>query len=304
MPIFDLNHSDTTLDSEDSTKIKQACAHLIEIGKSNDPDDPANADTLQKIHDLSRGQPTFVGGRPRFLLGHPRFYHEIKSKDLVESLAIVELAALIKGYAFCEERFRWPRQSVSPAIAMFHFLEGEDPKVADAVADWILPRKINENLPYGVNKRGVRSAKEFRKIRIEERAFSRQSLAEETELARQRNIERARRKAQRFASVRDRNSDIREKLKADLSQLAVEDQLQRLIDDQEYSVEFYPTCLAGATTHDVITSLNANSKLAVLERLKGKHRGPWGRLKKQLLTSFGSSVWRQSTPWDKQKWHL
>jgi len=287
MSIFDLNHSDTTLDSEDSTKIKQACAHLIEIGKSNDPDDPANADTLQKIHDLSRGQPTFAGGGPRFLLGDPRFNHEIKSQDLVESLAIVELAALIKGYAFCEERFRWSGDSVSPAIAMFHFLDGEDPKVADAVADWILPRKINEYLPYGVNKRGVQSAKEFRKILIEERAFSRQSLAEETELARQRNIERARRKAQRFASVRDRNSDIREKLKADLSQLAVEDQLQRLIDDQEYSVEFYPTCLAGATTHDVITSLDANSKLAVLERLKGKHRGPWGGLKKRLLVSLG-----------------
>ena len=284
MSIFDLNHSDTTLDSEDSTKIKQACAYLIEIGKSNDP---AKADALQKIHDLSRGQPTFVGGGPRFLLGHRRFYHEIKSQDLVESLAIVELAALIKGYAFCEERFRWSGGSVSPAIAMFHFLDGEDPKVADAVADWILPRKINENLPYGVNKRGVQSAKEFRKILIEERAFSRQSLAEETELARQRNIERARRKAQRFASVRDRNSDIREKLKADLSQLAVEDQLQRLIDDQEYSVEFYPTCLAGATTHDVITSLDANSKLAVLERLKGKHRGPWGGLKKRLLVSLG-----------------
>ena len=284
MSIFDLNHSDTTLDSEDSTKIKQACAYLIEIGKSNDP---AKADALQKIHDLSRGQPTFAGGGPRFLLGDPRFNHEIKSQDLVESLAIVELAALIKGYAFCEERFRWSGGSVSPAIAMFHFLDGEDPKVADAVADWILPRKINENLPYGVNKGGVRSAKEFRKIRIKERAFSRQSLAEETELARQRNIERARRKAQRFASVRDRNSDIREKLKADLSQLAVEDQLQRLIDDQEYSVEFYPTCLAGATTHDVITSLDANSKLAVLERLKGKHRGPWGGLKKRLLVSLG-----------------
>ena len=66
MPIFDLNHSDTTLDSEDSTKIKQACAYLIEIGKSNDP---AKADALQKIHDLSRGQPTFAGGGLGFCLG-------------------------------------------------------------------------------------------------------------------------------------------------------------------------------------------------------------------------------------------
>jgi hypothetical protein len=287
MPIFDLNHSDTTLDSEDSTKIKQACAHLIEIGKSNDPDDPANADTLQKIHDLSRGQPTFVGGRPRFVFGLSTFYHESESKDVVESLAIVELAALIKD-AFCEERFRWSGGSVSPAIEMFRFLNKRGgPKVADAVADWILPRKTNEYLPYGLNKRGAQSAKEFRKILIEEQAFSRQSLAEEAELARQRNIDRARRKAQRFASVRDRNSDTREILKDDLSHLAVEDQLQRLIDDQEYSVEFYPTCLAGATTHDVITSLNANSKLAVLERLKGKHRGPWGGLKKRLLVSLG-----------------
>jgi acyl carrier protein phosphodiesterase len=285
MSIFDLNHSDTTLDSEDSTKIKQAFAYLIEIGKSNDP---AKADALQKIHDLSRGQPTFVGGVPRFLLGHPRFYHEIKSQDLVESLAIVELAALIKGYAFCEERFRWSGGSVSPAIEMFRILNKRgDPKVADEVADWILSRKINECLPYGVNKRGAQSAKEFRKISSERLASYRQSLAEETELARQRTIDRARRKAQRFASARDRNSYIREKLKDDLSHLAVGDQLQRLIDDQEYSVEFYPTCLAGATTHDVITSLNANSKLAVLERLKGKHRGPWGGLKKRLLVSMG-----------------
>ena len=268
--------------------IKQAFAYLIEIGKSNDPDDPANADTLQKIHDLSRGQPTFVGGRPRFVFGLSTFYHESESKDVVESLAIVELAALIKGYAFCEERFRWSGGSVSPAIEMFRILNKRgDPKVADEVADWILSRKINECLPYGVNKRGAQSAKEFRKISSERLASYRQSLAEETELARQRTIDRARRKAQRFASVRDRNSDTREILKDDLSHLAVEDQLQRLIDDQEYSVEFYPTCLAGATTHDVITSLDANSKLAVLERLKGKHRGPWGGLKKRLLVSLG-----------------
>jgi hypothetical protein len=49
--------------------IKQACTYLIEIGKSNDPADPANTDTLQKIHDLSRGQPMFARGRPRFYLG-------------------------------------------------------------------------------------------------------------------------------------------------------------------------------------------------------------------------------------------
>jgi hypothetical protein len=301
MPIFELNHSDTTLDSEDSTKIKQACAYLIEIGKSNDP---AKADALQKIHDLSRGQPTFVGGGPRFLLGHPRFYPEIKSQDFVESLAIVELAALIKGYAFCEERFQWGGGSVSPAIAMFHFLEGKDPKVADTVADWILPRTTNMYLPYGSINLGAQSAKEYRNRWRARQTGIEEYLSADAELERQANIGRSRRKAQRFVSVRDRNSDIREKLKADLSQLAVEDQLQRLIDDQEYSVEFYPTSLAGTMTHDVITSLDANLKLAVLERLKGKHRGPWGRLKKRLLTSFDSNVWRQSTPWDKQKWIL
>jgi len=275
--------------------IKQACMHLIEIGKSTDPNDPGNADILQKINDLSRGQPPFA-------LGEPRYFH--KWQDLVESIAIVELAALIKGYVFCEEHLRWSGGSVSPAIAMFRFLERGDPKVADEVADWILPRTSNFYLPYGSNNLGAQSAKEYRhKRRVRDTGIE-EYLSADAELERQANIGRSRRKAQRFASVRDRNNDIREKLKADLSQLAVEDQLQRLIDDQEYSVEFYPTSLAGTMTHDVITSLDANSKLAVLERLKGKHRGPWGRLKKRLLTSFDSNVWSQSTPWDKQKWML
>ena len=61
--------------------------------------------------------------------------------------------------------------------------------------------------------------------------------------------------------------------------------MQRLIDDQEYSVEFYPTCLAGAVKHDVIASLETDSTLALLDRLKGKHRGPWGGLKKRLLNA-------------------
>jgi len=270
--------------------INRVAAHFIEIGKSNDLDHLENSDALQKIHDLSRR--------------HSTYFVSLKWKGLVETLATTELAALTKGYAFCETRFQWLGGSVSPVITMFHSLQWRDSKVADALADWILPRTHNAWSPYGTSVIREKSVKEYRKTLKARLERINLHVCRELELQRLATIDRTMRKNQRLASARDRDSNIREKLKSDLSPLTIEDQLQRLINDQNYSVDFYPTCLAGSTTHDVIASLNADFKLALLGRLKGKHRGPWGGLKKRLLVSLRPNSWGNSTPWDKQKWIL
>ena len=263
---------------------------LIEIGSSVDYENEDTIDALNKIDNIHQSK------------GGARTWDEWNK--LTDRLSVEELSNLTKGYVYCETLYRWSGGSVSPAITMFRTLEERDSTTADIVADWILPPTKNDYVPYGSTNLGAQSAKEYRQLSSTRRLRIGEYLAEEAESERRAETDRLRRKTQRLASVRDRDSDVRQKLKDDLSRLEIRDQLKRLIDDQKYSVEFYPTCLAGAATHDVIASFGAELKLAVLERLKGKHRGPWGGLKKRLLVSFESNAWRQSTPWDRQQWTL
>lgn len=265
-------------------------ALLIEIGSSVDYENQDTIDALNKVDNIHKSK------------GGSRNWDEWNK--LIDPLSVEELSNLTKGYVYCETLYRWIGGSVSPAIAMFRALEERDSTTADIVADWVLPCTKNDYVPYGSTNLGAQSAKEYRQLFSTRRRRIREYLAEEAESERRAKTDRLRRKAQRLASGRNRDSDVRQKLKDDLSRLEIREQLQRLIDDQEYSVEFYPTCLAGAVTHDVIASFGAELKLTVLERLKGKHRGPWGGLKKRLLMSSGSNVWRQSTPWDRQQWIL
>jgi hypothetical protein len=239
---------------------------LIEIGKSGDADDPATAAHLVSI-----------GGYDSINREHWHAWDQI-----TDAMPTDELVDLTKGLTLTAEHHRWGGGSVAGAIWTFRQIQRRDSAVADEVADWILPRTRNPWVPYGSQNHGARSVEEYR--HAEGRRIERMTagLTEEKQNQERAEAERLVRKSQRDRSAQDRDSDIRKNLIAELNQLTIEEQLHRLATDELYSVEFYPTSIAGAATEEVVNSLNEETRLALCMKLKGKKRGPWSKFKRRL----------------------
>ena|SRR6056297_1652653 len=119
--------------------------HLIQIGRSGDPDDPTTAahlDAIAKYSSINRK--------------HWKDWNEI-----TDPMPTHDVVALTKGLVLAELRHRWIGGSVAAAIWTFREVESRDTLVADELADWILPRTRNSYLPYGSNNHGTSSAKEY-----------------------------------------------------------------------------------------------------------------------------------------------
>jgi len=95
--------------------------------------------------------------------------------------------------------------------------------------------------------------------------------------------QRAIRKDRRAYSSSVRDSAERESLIQELSHMPIRDQLVRISIDEIHAPTFYPTRCAASADLGVIRSLSEETREALVNGLKGKHRGPWGAFKKRLL---------------------
>ena len=260
-----------------------SASHFISLGRQWEDPDPVR----QALDALKPYQ--FVTWGPRMR----RYFPRLSTEDLV---------CLTRGMTLAETVLSWSGGSMSGVISAFKELQRRGGFDEEELVDWILQRTNNRYVPYGVDNVGRRSYKEYWeycKLRWESQAkgLARQILEEEGAA-----IERKHLAVQRRQSAIDRNHESRNKFINQLSKLSLSEQIKQLVADDAHSVEFYPTCLAGKLTSKVIADLPADTKTEILRKLKGRHRGSWGRLKKRLLYSYRRGHWKRSAPWDRQPW--
>jgi cell fate (sporulation/competence/biofilm development) regulator YmcA (YheA/YmcA/DUF963 family) len=76
----------------------------------------------------------------------------------------------------------------------------------------------------------------------------------------------------------------RKNLIQELSGLTIIEQLRRVADDQNHVVQFYPTSIADRATTDVIKQLDQETRAKLIQKMSGRHKGPWSRFKCRLMT--------------------
>ena len=76
----------------------------------------------------------------------------------------------------------------------------------------------------------------------------------------------------------------RKNLIQELSGLTIIEQLRRVADDQNHVVQFYPTSVAGSATAEVIRQLDQQTREKLIQKMSGRHKGPWSRFKCRLMT--------------------
>jgi hypothetical protein len=206
-----------------------------------------------------------------------------------------DLIALTKGLALAEKYLGWAGGSVAAPIWTFRELQRRDSTLADRVANWILPRTTNPWVPYGSQNYGARSVEEFQNAKQRNRERIDLGLARQKESEAEAKAERRLRREQRRRSSIARG-EIRNRIVEGLAHLPIDEQLRLIAMDSTYSIVFYPTCIANGATDSVIQSLDIDTRLALLQKLKGKIRGPWSRFKRRLLSAF------PNCPWDRPGW--
>ena len=206
--------------------------------------------------------------------------------EVTQPMATDDLVALIKGLTVAEKYHKWSGGSVSAVIWTFRELQRRNRDLSEQLTDWILPRTENSYVPFGSQNHGATSYREFTEMEclqgLMRTAGEKERILAEKEAREQRAV----RKKQRHRSTKHRNSAIREKMIQELRKLPVEEQLKQIAAGTRYSVTFYPTLCAGQARQEILESLDGEIRLKLLEKMKGKHRGPWGKLKKRLLATF------------------
>jgi hypothetical protein len=221
---------------------------------------------------------------------------------ITQTLPTDDLIALVKGLTLAELHNRWAGGSVSSVIWTFRELGRRSAEFNDELADWILARTNNPYVPFGTQNHGAKSLAEYRAATSLHAAAIADGLAAQESSERNARDERKVRKQQKSRSAEARKTLGRALFLAKLSKLPLAEQLKQLAYDQNYSVEFYPTRLADSVDEATIHSLDKETRIALLAKLKGRRRGPWRRVKKLLFSAFRESEWDRTTPWDRVRW--
>ncbi len=222
---------------------------------------------------------------------------------VTDKLQVEDIVVLAKGLTFMEVNCDgWASGSVSAVIWIFRAVQERDTLIADILADWLLAHTNNPYVPFGTQNYGSSSLLEYRSKKVRHNEAIRIGLSEKEESERQAALQRDYRKSQRFRSVQDRNSEKRSLFVAALNVQPIATQLSQLAYDDTYAAEFYPTRCAHYATQDIIDSLDVRIRLKLLEKLKGKHKGPWGKFKRRLLSSFRANERGRLIPWDHKPW--
>jgi len=214
-----------------------------------------------------------------------------------QHLSAPDLAALVRGITVAEDRLSWSGGSVSAAIWVFR-LQERDAVLAEETGDWVLGHTNNPWLPIGTQNFAARSLAEFRTRSVRHQQQIKDGL--DAQQASERSAAEFREKLarQRHRAAQLWRSESRAAFLRALAFLSIRQQLAQLAQDQEFPVEWYLTKLACAATPDVLTQVHEEIRVALLEKLKGRHRGPWGSFKKRLRASLGGRL----MPWDRTPW--
>lgn len=240
-------------------------------------------DLVQKIISagkVSAGQPEYLAEIKKLRpLGWINQLGPDDWKQATAALEAEDLFPLIRGLTLGERHHRWPGGSASAVIWVFRELERRSPALAEAAADWVLANTSNPYLPFGFQNRGARSLAEYRKE--EELRAQRRAAQHECEVRAARERETRSRQRQTAASLR--RSALRTNIIKAFDKIPLMEQLEMIASDPLYPINFYPTRCANAGSLQVIVSLPKETRLVLLKKLKGRHKGPWGKFKKRLL---------------------
>lgn len=209
-----------------------------------------------------------------------------------------KLIFLIKGLTLCETKLNWCGGSVSSVIWTFNELRRRNSQYTDEVADWILGITNNPYVPFGTKVVTARSLKEYKGLlEIHKKAIY-EGIQFENRMRELHNY----RISIKQETAKHRNTQARKNFLLDLSKLTVEQQINKLLNDTIYAVEFYPTCLAYKIAKEGLINLTEANRMKLLEKLKGKHKGPWQKAKTKLLELIKRDNNEWEIPWNMEPW--
>ena len=201
--------------------------------------------------------------------------------EVTSTMRTDDVVTLFRGLALAERGWSGGG-SVAGAIWVFREVARRDAALGDRVADWALANTESPWVPFGTDRHGAHSLAEYRERKASREASRRHRLADVAESERQAEARRTVTREQRTHAASLRGSEARTQFIQALCRLGIGEQLEQLASDVEFPVEWYPTRLAHAAKGPPLAHLSPPLRSALLEKLKGKHRGPWAALKKRL----------------------
>jgi hypothetical protein len=204
---------------------------------------------------------------------------------IVEDCSLEELICLIKGLTVAGREFRWGGGSVASVIWLFRYLEEQQTfEVVAPVADWVIANRDNDYIPYGTIMLDLPThvenlaLKEQRKQSAAAYVVAQRLFREET--ARRRTLLRQQRENTRLF----RGTPAHKVWLQELLQLSTLEQLQRIAEDETYSITLYPKYIAATARLDseLLKSLDRTLIDKLGAKLYGKLRGPWRKFRQAL----------------------
>ena len=191
---------------------------------------------------------------------------------------------------------------MSAVIWTYREVKRRNQNVANELADWVLQKTHNPYVPFGSQNHGARSFSEYQNLLNKHQNKINKGIHNQKESEEYAVKSKEKRKSQREYSSIHRNTEVREEFIKLLSKKDITEQLIQLAGDEKYSVEFYPTQLANQAKPEFLKTLDEKLLIALLQKLKGKHKGPWGKFKRNLLDIYREKHGWRATPWDRKPW--
>jgi len=202
-----------------------------------------------------------------------------------------ELIELLKGLVLLEKKCNWLGGSVASTkyLQQTILFRGIDKDKAIEVFSWVVQNTVNSHAYY-MAKDILQSQTRSEDLNQWTCSGGAQSQATDEHLQsihKKAVAQRKKRKQIRKYMHKRRSTHIRTELINRLDKLSVRDQLILISHDNVYLPNFYPTIYAASANINIIKALPDETKRALILKMKGKFRGPWGRFKKRLILAYG-----------------
>jgi len=208
----------------------------------------------------------------------------------IKKLTKQELVELLKGLVLFEKRCDWSAGSVASTKYLQPIILSlgiDEDKVLE-VFSWVVQNTDNDHASY--------MAKDILKAKTYSgylnlcacRDAQSQATAKHVHSIHKKAVaQRKKRKQIRKYMHKRRSTHIRTELINRLDKMPVHDQLILISHDDVYLPNFYPTKYAASANINIIKALPDETKRALILKMKGKFRGPWGKFKKRLILAYG-----------------
>jgi len=199
-----------------------------------------------------------------------------------DSLDTAAVANLVRGLVLTEEALRWSGGSVSGVIWTYRALLSRDPDAASLVADWGSERTTNSFVPFRRPSAGelaamrrMAAAKEANKARNEE----------EHQRSESRRTQRSR-VVHEHAVATTTNSRERASFLQTCADLPVAARLEAVLSNPDRALSWFPEAWATEALRGFAT-LDPQLRGRLIERLAGRNKGPWQKLREALVAASG-----------------